>query len=122
MKSDYKKKLKKIRAFVFDVDGVLTNGELSSLVIIDSLVRLIPGVLNDYSSAENDSFYNELLDGPHYTRPRKIKDLDIPDILLSGNHEKIKKWFLDQRIKKTKKRRKDLYFGYESKIMENKNE
>ncbi len=103
-------------------DYVLTNGELSSLVIIDSIVRLIPGVINDYSSAVNDSFYNDLLDGPHYTRPRKIKNLYVPDVLLSGNHEKIKKWFLDQRINKTKKRRKDLYFGYESKIMENKNE
>ena len=56
-------------------DYVLTNGELSSLVIIDSIVRLIPGVINDYSSAVNDSFYNDLLDGPHYTRPRKIKNL-----------------------------------------------
>ncbi len=103
-------------------DYVLTNGELSSLVIIDSIVRLIPGVINDYSSAMNDSFYNDLLDGPHYTRPRKIKNLYVPDVLLSGDHEKIKKWFLNQRIKKTKNRRNDLYIEYESKIMENKNE
>ena len=71
-------------------DYVLTNGEIPSLVIIDSIIRLIPGVLNDYKSAKKDSFFDDLLDGPHYTRPKEYKDLKVPDILLSGNHDKIK--------------------------------
>ena len=93
-------------------DYVLTNGELSSLVIIDSIVRLVPGVLNDYESAEKDSFFDDLLDGPHYTRPRKIDGLNVPDVLLSGNHKEIKNWFLDRRIEKTKNRRSDLFLKY----------
>ena len=96
-------------------DYVLTNGELASLVIIDSVVRLIPGVLNHYESAEKDSFFDDLLDGPHYTRPRKIGDLSVPEILLSGNHKKIEEWFLKKRIEKTKKRRKDLFVKYKIK-------
>ncbi len=93
-------------------DYVLTNGELASLVIIDSVVRLIPGVLNDYESAKKDSFFYDLLDGPHYTRPRKIGDMSVPEILLSGDHKKIEEWFLKKRIDKTKKRRKDLFVKY----------
>ena len=93
-------------------DYVLTNGELSSLVIVDSVVRLIPGVLNDYESAEKDSFFDDLLDGPHYTRPREIDGLNVPEVLLSGNHKEIEKWFLNKRIEKTKKRRKDLFLKY----------
>ena len=89
-------------------DYVLTNGELPSLLMIDSIIRLIPGVLNTFESAKGDSFYNELLDGPHYTRPREINGLKVPEILLSGNHKKIKDWFLKKRIDKTKIRRKDL--------------
>ena len=96
-------------------DYVLTNGEIPSLVIIDSIMRLIPGVLNDYKSAEKDSFFDDLLDGPHYTRPREYKGLKVPDILLSGNHNKIKEWFLKKRIDKTATRRKDLYEKYKSK-------
>tara|TARA_Y100000996_G_C22528033_1_gene645275 strand:+ start:910 stop:1614 length:705 start_codon:yes stop_codon:yes gene_type:complete len=103
-------------------DYVLTNGEIPSLVIIDSIMRLIPGVLNDYKSAEKDSFSEELLDGPHYTRPREYDGLKVPDILLSGDHNKIKKWFLDQRIKKTSKRRKDLFDKYKSKNSGDKHE
>tara|TARA_Y100001970_G_scaffold294115_1_gene447060 strand:- start:17533 stop:18222 length:690 start_codon:yes stop_codon:yes gene_type:complete len=96
-------------------DYVLTNGEIPSLVMIDSIMRLIPGVLNDYKSAEKDSFSDELLDGPHYTRPREYKGLKVPDILLSGNHSKIEKWFLDKRINKTISKRKDLFEKYKSK-------
>ena len=95
-------------------DYVLTGGELPSLVIIDSLVRLIPGVLNTYESAEEDSFFNQLLDGPHYTRPREVEDMKVPDVLLSGNHQEIKKWFLMQRENKTKIRRLDLWNKYKS--------
>ena len=103
-------------------DYVLTNGELSSLVMIDSIVRLVPGVLNHYESAEEDSFFNDLLDGPHYTRPRDIDGLQVPEVLLSGNHQKIKKWFLEKRIDKTAKRRVDLFKKYKSKNIGEKNE
>jgi len=96
-------------------DFVLTNGELPTLVILDAIVRLIPGVLNDYDSAKTDSFFDDLLDGPHYTRPREFKGMKVPDILLSGNHSEIEKWFLEKKIIKTKKRRKDLYIKYKSK-------
>jgi len=85
------------------------------LVIIDSIIRLIPGVLNDYKSAEKDSFFDDLLDGPHYTRPREYKDFKVPDILLSGDHDKIKEWFLKKRIDKTATKRKDLFKKYKSK-------
>ncbi|MBI45421.1 MAG: tRNA (guanosine(37)-N1)-methyltransferase TrmD [Candidatus Marinimicrobia bacterium] len=103
-------------------DYVLTNGELPSLVMIDSIVRLIPGVLNHYESAETDSFFDDLLDGPHYTRPRDYEGLKVPNVLLSGHHQKIKDWFLDKRIEKTKKRRKDLFEKYKSKNNGEKNE
>ena len=96
-------------------DFVLTNGELSTLVILDAIVRLIPGVLNDYDSAKTDSFFDDLLDGPHYTRPRDFRGMRVPDVLISGDHSKIKKWFLEKKISKTKKRRKDLYIKYKSK-------
>jgi len=96
-------------------DYVLTNGELPALVMIDSIVRLIPGVLNDYESAETDSFFDDLLDGPHYTRPREYEEIKVPDVLLSGHHQDIKDWFLKQRIDKTKNRRKDLFERYKSK-------
>ena len=103
-------------------DYVLTNGEIPSLVIIDSIIRLIPGVLNDYKSAEKDSFFDDLLDGPHYTRPKEYKDLKVPDILLSGNHDKIREWFLKKRIDKTATRRKDLLKKYKLKNSGEKNE
>jgi len=96
-------------------DYVLTNGAIPSLVIIDSIMRLIPGVLNDYKSAEKDSFSDDLLDGPHYTRPREYRGLKVPDILLSGNHVKIKEWFFKKRLEKTASRRKDLFDKYKSK-------
>ena len=79
------------------------------MIMIDSIVRLRKGVLNNFSSATKDSFYSPLLDGPHYTRPRSFRGLDVPDILLSGNHEEIKSWFLNERELKTKKLRKDLW-------------
>ena len=103
-------------------DFVLTNGEIPTLVMIDSIVRLIPGVLNDYESAETDSFYDDLLDGPHYTRPKEYNGLEVPNVLLSGNHVEIKKWFLEKRISKTNKRRKDLFKKYKSRNIGEKNE
>ena len=99
-------------------DYVLTNGELPTMLMLDSIVRLKEGVLNNYESAVKDSFSNELLDGPHYTRPRIFNNVGVPDVLLSGNHKEIEKWFLKEREKKTKKRRKDLWDEY---TMRNRN-
>lgn len=89
-------------------DYVLTGGELPAMVISDSIIRLIPGVLNNIKSFEEDSFYDGLLDHPHYTRPAQYKGVKVPDILLSGNHEKIRKWRLKESLKRTLKRRPDL--------------
>tara|TARA_Y100001936_G_C15920225_1_gene583616 strand:- start:274 stop:987 length:714 start_codon:yes stop_codon:yes gene_type:complete len=96
-------------------DFVLTSGELPSMIMIDSIVRLRNGVLNNYESAKKDSFYDLLLDGPHYTRPRNFNGIKVPEILFSGNHKKIEKWFLNKREEKTKKLRKDLWDNYRSK-------
>ena len=96
-------------------DFVLTNGELPSMLMIDSIVRLKEGVLNNYDSALKDSFSNDLLDGPHYTRPRVFNDFKVPEVLLSGNHKDIKEWFLKKRKEKTKNRRKDLWNKYKLK-------
>ena len=95
-------------------DFVLTNGELPVMLMVDSIVRLKEGVLNNYESASKDSFYDTLLDGPHYTRPRSFNGFDVPEILFSGNHKKIEKWFLNERVEKTKKLRKDLWVNYKS--------
>ena len=95
-------------------DYVLTSGELPTMIMIDSIVRLKEGVLNNYNSACKDSFYDLLLDGPHYTRPRKFKNMCVPEEILSGNHKEIEKWFLRKREEKTKLRREDLYVKYKS--------
>lgn len=89
-------------------DFVLTGGELPSLAIIDALIRHIPGVLNDYDSAISDSLVDDLLEGPIYTKPREYRGLEVPEILLSGHHAKIAEWRQNQRINRTKNRRKDL--------------
>ena len=89
-------------------DYVLSGGEIASSVIIDSITRLIPGVLGDEQSAVQDSFTSGLLDHPHYTRPEIIKDKEVPNVLLSGNHEAIKRWRLKQSIVTTFKKRPDL--------------
>ena len=96
-------------------DFVLTNGELPVMLMVDSIVRLKEGVLNNYESASKDSFYDTLLDGPHYTRPRIFNGFDVPEILFSGNHKKIEKWFLKKREDKTRNKRKDLWKKYKSK-------
>lgn len=90
-------------------DYVLSGGELPALVMTDAIVRLIPGVLGDAESALSDSFQNELLEGPIYTRPAEFRGLKVPDILRSGDHKKIEQWRMDQSIKQTKERRPDLY-------------
>jgi len=89
-------------------DYVLTGGELPAMVIIDSLVRLLPGVLNKRESFENDSFYQGLLDYPHYTRPRKFRGKSVPALLLSGNHSRIRKWRRQKALENTLNKRPDL--------------
>ena len=93
-------------------DFVVTGGELPACLMLDSVVRLIPGVLNNYESAQSDSFFSDLLDGPHYTRPEDFRGLKIPEILLSGHHENIKKWKKKIREKKTQDRRPDMWKKY----------
>ncbi|MDH4222143.1 MAG: tRNA (guanosine(37)-N1)-methyltransferase TrmD [candidate division Zixibacteria bacterium] len=89
-------------------DYVLTGGELPALVIIDSVVRLIPGFMGNFQSAENDSFYQGLLGYPEYTRPSEFKGLKVPEVLLSGNHEKIRMWRRKEALKRTLELRPDL--------------
>ena len=93
-------------------DYILTGGELPSCIIIDSMVRLIPGVLNTIESAETDSFNDGLLDTDYYTRPEDINGLKVPEVLISGNHKEIKKWREEKKIEKTKLKRTDLYTNY----------
>ena len=93
-------------------DYVLTGGELPALILIDSISRLIPGVLSQNESFEEESFKDNLLEYPHYTRPREFMGLEVPSVLLSGNHKKIEEWRLDESIKVTKERRPDLYKKY----------
>jgi tRNA (guanine37-N1)-methyltransferase len=89
-------------------DYVLTGGELPALVLVDALVRLIPGVLGDSESMLTDSFQEGLLDCPQYTKPAEYREMRVPDVLLSGNHRAIERWRKDQKIERTKERRKNL--------------
>ncbi len=93
-------------------DYVITGGELSSLVIADSVIRLLPGVLNNIVSAETDSFESNLLDGEYYTRPEDFRGLKVPEVLLSGHHKKIEEWKLKLKQDKTKKYRPDIWHKY----------
>ncbi len=89
-------------------DYVLTGGELPALVVIDAMVRLVPGVVGDDQSVANDSFVEGVLDFPHYTRPADFRGLRVPDVLLSGNHKEIDRWRREQQRLRTEKRRPDL--------------
>ena len=89
-------------------DYVLTGGELAACILIDSVIRLIPGVISDESSALNDSFQDNLLPPPIYTRPSDFNGWKVPDVLLSGDQKKIEKWRDDQSIKRTTNLRPDL--------------
>ena len=89
-------------------DYVISGGEAAAMVVIDTIVRLIPGVLNDFESGIEDSFQNGLLDCPWYTRPETFEDHKVPDVLLSGNHKDIKKWRSQQSLQRTRNRRSDL--------------
>ncbi|ELV07325.1 tRNA (guanine-N(1)-)-methyltransferase [Wohlfahrtiimonas chitiniclastica SH04] len=90
-------------------DYVLSGGELAANVVIDSVARLLPDVLSNHESFEQDSFSNGLLDCPHYTRPEEINGMRVPDVLLSGNHKNIAKWRTERSIADTQERRPDLW-------------
>jgi len=93
-------------------DYVLTGGELAASIIIDSIVRLLPGVLSDETSALTDSFQDNLLSPPVYTRPAEYKGMKVPEVLLSGNDKLVDNWKHEQSIERTKKLRPDLYRKY----------
>jgi tRNA (guanine37-N1)-methyltransferase len=89
-------------------DYVLSGGELAAAVLVDSIVRLIPGVMNDETSALTDSFQDDLLAPPVYTRPADYKGWTVPDVLLSGHFGNIEDWRMNEALKKTRERRPDL--------------
>lgn len=89
-------------------DYVLSGGELPAMVVLDALIRQLPGALGHEDSADQDSFADGLLDCPHYTRPEQYQDFKVPEVLLSGNHEKIRQWRLKQSLYRTWQRRPEL--------------
>jgi tRNA (guanine37-N1)-methyltransferase len=93
-------------------DYVLSGGELAAMVIVDAVVRLLPGALGAEDGAADETFADGLLEYPQYTRPREFRDMKVPDILLSGNHAKIAAWRLEQRKARTRERRPDLWKEY----------
>jgi len=96
-------------------DYVLTGGELPAMVMIDTISRLVPGVLSNDDSALTESFQEGLLEYPHYTRPEVFHGKQVPEVLLSGHHENIRKWRLEQSVKRTMERRPDLITNVEAK-------
>lgn len=99
-------------------DYVLTGGELPAMVLIDTISRFIDGVLNNNASAEIESFSDGLLEYPQYSRPEEWHEKKVPEILMSGNHEKVDKWRLEQSILRTRERRPDLYDAYYNSLAE----
>jgi tRNA (guanine37-N1)-methyltransferase len=89
-------------------DYVLTNGAIAAVVLVDAIVRLLPGALGHEQSAVDDSFNHGLLEAPQYTRPAEFRDWKVPEVLLSGNHAEIAKWRKEQAIKRTRENRPDL--------------
>ncbi|MCG7332711.1 tRNA (guanosine(37)-N1)-methyltransferase TrmD [Salinicoccus roseus] len=102
----------RIRTLVTDEvsigDYVLTGGELASMTMTDAIVRLIPGVLSREESHQEDSFSTGLLEHPHYTRPREYRGMEVPEVLLNGNHKLIEEWRREESLKRTRERRPDL--------------
>ncbi len=90
---------------------MLSGGELPAMVMMDAVIRLLPGVLGHVDSAEQDSYVDGLLDCPHYTRPEDIDGRTVPEVLVSGNHERIRRWRLKQALGRTWSRRPDLLEG-----------
>ncbi len=95
-------------------DFVLSGGEIPALSIINGLTRLLPGTLGDPTSLINESHNNSLLEYPHYTRPKKFRNMKVPDVLINGNHKEIELWRENQMIKRTIERRKDLVKSFSS--------
>ncbi len=95
-------------------DYVLSGGELPTLVMVDAIVRLLPGALGDSESALTDSFQNNLLEGPVYTRPAEFKGMKVPDVLRSGDHQKVKEWRFEQSLERTKQVRPDIYKKFQN--------
>lgn len=89
-------------------DFVLTGGEIGSMAIVDSVVRLLPGVLGSDESFEEDSFFRGILEYPQYTKPRSYLGMEVPEVLVNGNHQEIEKWRREQALKRTAERRPDL--------------
>jgi tRNA (guanine37-N1)-methyltransferase len=89
-------------------DYVLTGGELAAAIIVDAIVRLIPGVINDGESSLTDSFQDGLLGCPQYTRPAEYREMKVPEVLLSGNHKEVEQWRQEQREHRTRRLRSDL--------------
>ncbi len=89
-------------------DFILSGGEIAAMVVIDAVSRLVPGVVGDEASVREDTFSNGLLKYPQYTRPPSFRDLNVPDVLMSGDHEKIRRWRRQEALKKTLQRRPDL--------------
>ena len=89
-------------------DFILSGGEIAAMVVIDAVSRLVPGVVGDEASVREDTFSNGLLKYPQYTRPPSFRDLDVPEVLMSGDHEKIRRWRRQETLKKTLQRRPDL--------------
>jgi tRNA (guanine37-N1)-methyltransferase len=89
-------------------DYVLTNGALAAMVVVDAVVRLIPGVVGDEASVQQESFSTGILDHPHYTRPPSFRGKSVPDVLLGGNHNRIERWREQEALRRTKKMRGDL--------------
>jgi len=89
-------------------DYVLTSGEIAALVVVDAVIRLMPGALGDSESALSDSFQTGLLDSPQYTRPAEFRGMKVPDVLLSGHHEEVRRWREEKSLERTAKRRPDL--------------
>lgn len=101
-----------VRAYATDEisigDYVLSGGELPALVVIDAVMRLLPGTLGDPSSAEDDSIHSGLLEGPQYTRPRTFRGMEVPEVLISGHHEKIRRWKRREALARTLRERPEL--------------
>lgn len=93
-------------------DYVLTGGELPAMVMIDTIARLIPGVIKERASYEEDSFFQGLLEYPQYTKPRVFRDMEVPDVLLSGHHANIRRWQKKEALRRTWLRRPDLLEDY----------
>ena len=89
-------------------DYVLTNGAIAAVVLVDAIVRLLPGALGHEQSAADDSFSSEFLEAPQYTRPAEFRGWKVPEVLLSGNHAEIARWRREQSLKRTRKNRPDL--------------